>query len=107
MSVLEKEKVFNLDGMLSYAGGAIVSKIIAKANGGSSTVFAFDKGQELSEHTAPFDAIAYIIDGACEITIAGKANQLAAGELIVMPANVPHALKAVETFKMLLIMIKN
>jgi quercetin dioxygenase-like cupin family protein len=84
-----------------------VSKAIIDNESGSVTIFAFDKGQGLSEHSAPFDALANILDGSVEITLENKPVTLTAGESILMPANIPHALKAVEKFKMMLIMIKN
>ncbi len=100
------EEAGNLAGLVDYQADAIVSKEIIRKDKGTVTLFAFDKGQGLSEHTAPFDALVYIIDGRAEIKIAGKAHNLKAGKAIIMPANKPHALKAVERFKMLLIMIK-
>ncbi|MFA4854164.1 MAG: cupin domain-containing protein [Candidatus Omnitrophota bacterium] len=92
--------------MIDYQDGSIVSKELIKKDKGTVTLFAFDKGQGLSEHIAPFDAFVYIIDGKAEITIDGKIHSLAEGETIIMPANKPHSLKAVERFKMLLVMIK-
>ncbi|MGE5314179.1 MAG: cupin domain-containing protein [Acidobacteriota bacterium] len=92
--------------MIQYQTDAVVSRIIIKKKTGSVTLFAFDEGQELSEHTTPFDALAHVIDGQAEITISGTPNKVAAGEMIVMPAGEPHALKAVKKFKMLLTMIK-
>lgn len=99
-------EVGRLDNLVDYQEGAVVSKEIIKKTTGSVTLFAFDKGQGLSEHTAPFDALVYIFDGKAEISIAGKQHSLKSGETMIMPANKPHALKAVERFKMLLIMIK-
>jgi quercetin dioxygenase-like cupin family protein len=96
-----------LETLASYQDGAIVSRTIIEKPTGTVTLFAFDKGQGLSEHTAPFDALVQIIDGESEITIAGEPFQLARGEMIIMPANKPHALKANERFKMLLVMIKS
>jgi len=96
----------NLVNLVDYQDGAVVRKEIIKKEKGTVTIFAFDKGQGLSEHTAPFDALVYIMDGSAEIYIAGKANLLKTGQIIIMPANKPHALKAVERFKMLLVMIK-
>lgn len=93
--------------LINYQTGSVVSKTIIKQSGGTVTLFAFDKGEGLSEHTAPFDALVYIIDGEAEITIAGKLNSVNQGEMILMPANQPHALKAAERFKMLLVMIKD
>ncbi len=100
------EKAASLVSLVDYQDGSIVSKELIKKDKGTVTLFAFDKGQGLSEHTAPFDALVYIIDGKAEITIDGKVHFLAAGETIIMPANKPHSLKAVECFKMLLVMIK-
>ena len=96
----------NLVSLVDYQDGSVVSKEIIKKEKGTVTLFAFDKGQGLSEHTAPFDALVYILDGQAEIYIAGKAHVLKTGQTIIMPANKPHALKAVERFKMLLVMIK-
>ncbi len=92
--------------MIDYQKGSVVSKELIKKEKGTVTLFAFDKGQGLSEHTAPFDALVYLIDGKAEIAIAGKVNSVKAGEVVIMPANKPHSLKAVERFKMLLVMIK-
>ncbi|MDR9458054.1 MAG: cupin domain-containing protein [Salegentibacter sp.] len=103
---LETAKAFNLKELITYSDGSTVSKILSKNSNGNTTLFAFDKEQELSEHTAPFDATAIIIDGKCEITIKDEKYELKEGEMIIMPANVPHALTATEPFKMLLIMIK-
>lgn len=103
---LEFGEVHTLKDSIDYSAGATVSKIVTKNANGTTTLFSFDKGQNLSEHTAPFDAIAIILDGSCEITIAGKRNILSEGQMIIMPANIPHALEATESFKMLLIMIK-
>jgi quercetin dioxygenase-like cupin family protein len=93
--------------LIDYQADAIVSREILKGKTGSVTIFAFDAGQGLSEHTAPFDALVQVLDGAAEVTISGKAQMLKAGELILMPANKPHALKAVRRFKMLLVMIRS
>jgi len=98
--------VLNLSEMISYQDGSVVSKEIIKKQTGTVTLFAFDKGQGLSEHTAPFDALVNIIDGQAEVTISGKPFIVKKGEMIIMPANKPHSLKAVEKFKMLLVMIK-
>jgi quercetin dioxygenase-like cupin family protein len=95
-----------LDRELAYVPGAIVSRTIAKARGGSLTVFAFDAGQELSEHTAPFDAFVQVLDGAVELTIGGERVIARSGETVRMPAGIPHAVKAVEPFKMLLSMVR-
>jgi len=95
-----------LTDMVDYRVGSVVSKEIIKKETGTVTLFAFDKGQGLSEHTTPFDALVYIIDGSAEIRIAGKSNIVKKGDMIIMPAHKPHALKAVQKFKMLLVMIK-
>lgn len=95
-----------LNNMIDYRKGSIVSKEIIKKSSGTVTLFAFDKGQGLSEHTAPLNALVYIVSGIAEIIISGKSNKLKTGEMIIMPANKPHALKAIKRFKMLLIMIK-
>ncbi|UCD06737.1 MAG: cupin domain-containing protein [candidate division WOR-3 bacterium] len=100
-------RVLALQNIIEYQTNAVVSSEIMNKKTGTVTVFAFDRGQGLSEHTAPFDALVYIFDGASEITISGKRHTLRAGEMIVMPANEPHALKAVERFKMLLVMLKS
>lgn len=104
MNIIENAE--NLAGLVDYQDGSVVSKELIKKEKGTVTLFAFDKGQGLSEHTAPFDAFVYIIDGKAEISISGKAHSLAVGETIIMPANKPHSLKAAERFKMLLVMIK-
>ena len=97
-TVLERE--------LAYQPGAIVSRTIAKAKGGSVTLFAFDAGQELSEHTAPFDAFVQVLDGSVELTIGGEKVLAPAGTTTRMPAGIPHALRAPEPFKMLLVMVR-
>ena len=92
--------------LLDYQEGAVVSRTVVDKKSGTVTLFAFDEGQGLSEHTAPFDALGYILDGAAEATISGEPLHVRAGEMVVMPANKPHALRAIEPFKMLLIMIR-
>jgi len=92
--------------MVNYQGESIVSKTIIEKKTGTVTLFAFDQGQGLSEHTAPFDALVQVLDGEVEIKISGKPYNLKQGEMIIMPANEPHALKAVKRFKMLLTMIR-
>ena len=92
--------------LVDYQPDAIVSREVLKKKTGSVTLFAFDAGQGLSEHTAPFDALVQVLDGEAEITIAGKRHRVSAGELILMPAGQPHALKAEQRFKMMLIMIR-
>lgn len=101
-----KGVAFNLENHVAYADGSVVSKTLLKKETGNITLFAFDQGQGLSEHTAPFDAVVHILDGAAEITIGGKPQIVAAGEMVIMPANVPHALQAEQKFKMLLVMIR-
>jgi quercetin dioxygenase-like cupin family protein len=100
-------KAHGLSELVAYQDGSIVSKEIIKKESGTVTLFAFDQGQGLSEHTAPFDALVYVLDGKAEITISGTPFKVNAGELLIMPANEPHALKAIERFKMLLVMIKS
>ena len=99
--------VNNLTESINYQEGSVVSKTLIKKETGTVTIFAFDKEQGLSEHTAPFDAMVNIIDGQAEVTIAGTTMTLKKGEMVIMPANKPHALKAIEKFKMILIMIKS
>ncbi len=103
----EKGKKFSFNESIDYADKAVVSKHILKKDTGNISLFAFDKGEALSEHTAPFDAVVFVVDGKAEVLIDGHSNFLDAGETIVMPANIPHALKAVEQFKMVLTMIKS
>ena len=98
------EVVHNL---VKYQDESVVSRTLIKKETGTITLFAFSKGQALSEHTAPFDAMVYILEGKAKITIAGNPNTLESGQMIVMPANKPHALKAVEKFKMMLTMIRS
>jgi quercetin dioxygenase-like cupin family protein len=92
--------------LVAYQDGAVVSRVILKKGTGNVTVFAFDQGQGLSEHTTPFDALVQVLDGRAEITVGGTPYDVKAGGMILMPANVPHALKAVERFKMALTMIR-
>ena len=100
-------QVVKLAELMDYQTGAVVSREILKKDTGSVTVFAFDAGQGLSEHTAPFDALVCVLDGEVEISISGKPHHLNTGEMIVMPANQPHALKALSRFKMMLVMIRS
>ena len=93
--------------LVSYQAGSIVSRAIIDKGTGTLTLFAFDEGQGLSEHTAPFDALVYLLDGEAEIIISGKPLRLKEGEIVIMPANEPHALKAIKKFKMILTMIKS
>ena len=97
----------SLIGLIDYQAGSVVSKTIVDKPTGTLTLFAFDKGQGLSEHTAPFDAFVYVFDGEAEVTVAGKPVNVKQGGMVVMPANKPHALHALERFKMLLVMIKS
>jgi len=107
MSSMAHSEVQKLSKMVNYQDGTIVSKTLINKDKGTVTLFAFDKEQSLSEHTAPFDALLQVIDGEVEVVISGKKHHLATGEMILMPANVPHAVKAIEKFKMMLIMIKS
>ncbi len=100
-----KSEVLKIADLAAYQDGAVVSRQITKTVGGNVTLFAFDKGQELSEHTAPFDALLHMLDGEAEVVISARSFNLKAGEAIILPANQPHAVKATEKFKMLLTMI--
>ncbi|MDO9129854.1 MAG: cupin domain-containing protein [Anaerolineales bacterium] len=106
MSTTPTAQILSLADLISYQEGAIVSRVILKAEAGNVTFFAFDEGQELSQHTAPFDALVHVLDGEVEIKISGQPFQLKTGEAIIMPANDPHAVKATRKFKMLLTMIR-
>ena len=105
MTTAPKSEILIMSALADYQTGAIVSRQVTKAEGGNITLFAFDKGQELSEHTAPYDALVHLLDGEAEITISGKPHLLKAGEGIIMPAGESHAVKAKVKFKMLLTMI--
>ena len=94
-------------GLVNYQDGSIVSREIVKKPTGNVTIFAFDEGQGLSEHTAPFDALAHVLEGEAEISIAGQPHHLHGDEMILMPAGQPHALKALKRFKMILTMIRS
>ena len=100
-------QVIKLVNFLDYQAGSVVSRTIIDKPAGTLTLFAFDKGQGLSEHTAPFDALVYLLDGEAEITISGKSLHAERGEMVIMPANQPHALRAINRFKMMLVMIKS
>lgn len=103
-----KGKVIDTESLAEYQEGSVVSREIIKKDIGTVTIFAFDKGQGLSEHSAPFDAFVQVIDGEAEITLAGQAHTVSKGQMIIMPGNVPHALQAVNSsFKMILTMIKS
>lgn len=99
-------EIYNLKESIEYSKGSVVSKIIQKSEAGNLTLFAFDKGQNLSEHTAPYDAMVYIIDGRARVIIDNKDQVLDEGDFIIMPAAIPHALEATTEFKMLLVMIR-
>ncbi|MBI4181286.1 MAG: cupin domain-containing protein [Chloroflexi bacterium] len=99
-------QVVRLTDLASYQKGAVVSRAVIDKKTGTVTLFAFDEGQGLSEHTAPFDALVYLLDGEAEISISGKVFHLKEGEMIIMSANQPHSLKATSKFKMMLIMIR-
>ncbi|OGV39053.1 MAG: cupin [Lentisphaerae bacterium GWF2_49_21] len=105
--LLETSKSFELKELISYAKNSIVSRTVAERKTGTLTVFAFDKDQGLSEHSAPFDAIVQVIDGTGEFIIGGKPLKASSGQILIMPAKVPHAVKAVKKFKMLLTMIRS
>ncbi len=112
MSNIETEEnqspeIMNIVELLSYQPKSVLSRVLLKKNTGTITVFAFDKGEGLSEHTAPFEAFVQILDGEAEITISAKPVTLKTGEMIIMPANEPHSLKAITPFKMLLVMIRS
>ena len=102
----ENKEPMRLVDLIDYQTGSVVSRTIVDKEAGTVTLFAFDDGQGLSEHTAPFDALVYILDGEVGVTISGKMVQLKKGEMVIMPANKPHELKAITQFKMLLTMIK-
>ncbi|MFV0377253.1 MAG: cupin domain-containing protein [Mangrovibacterium sp.] len=104
--IFNTAEVYTLKNMVAYAEGSTVSKIITRNDKGNLTLFAFDKGQNLSEHSAPFDAIVQVLEGSGTIIIDKKAHTVNEGQLIIMPANIAHAVEAHERFKMLLIMIK-
>jgi quercetin dioxygenase-like cupin family protein len=100
-------KVSNLEGLIDYQEGSVVSRTLIDKETGTVTLFAFDENQGLSEHTAPYDAMVYVVEGEVQVTIAGKPISLKQGEVTIMPANQPHALAAKSRFKMLLTMIKS
>jgi len=107
MSEELKVRTLRVEDLVEYQDGAVVSKEIIRKSTGTVTIFAFDKGEGLSEHTAPFDAVVQVIDGKAEITISGNKNVLEKGDMIIMPANEPHSLHAIDRFKMVLIMIRS
>lgn len=99
--------VVTLGDLVRYQDGAVVSRTLLKRESGSITVFAFDRSQAISEHTVPYDACVLVLDGEAEVAISGRARRVKQGEMIIMPANRPHALKAVTSFKMLLTMLRS
>jgi len=103
----EKAKVFSFNDSVEYASGGILSKTVLKKETGNISLFSFARGEALSEHTAPFDAMIQVVDGKGEVIIGGKSFILETGQTIIMPASIPHAVKAVERFKMVLTMIKS
>ncbi len=107
MTAAPKAQILSLVEMAAYQDGSVVSRQITKADAGNVTLFAFDAGQELSEHTAPFDALVQVLDGEAEIIIAGQSFHLKSGQAIILPAGQPHAVKALHRFKMLLTMIRS
>jgi quercetin dioxygenase-like cupin family protein len=106
MSTAPKSEILKMAELIAYQTGAVVSRQITKTEAGNVTLFAFDKEQGLSEHTAPYDALVHILEGEAEVTLSGQPFQLKAGDAIIMPADKPHALKAMQKFKMLLTMIR-
>jgi quercetin dioxygenase-like cupin family protein len=102
-----RAKALRLSELVDYQHGSVVSREILKGSAGTVTVFAFDEGEGLSEHTAPFDALVTVLDGEVEVVISGESHRLAEGETIMMPAGKPHSLKALRRFKMLLTLIRN
>ncbi len=96
-----------LASLIDYSGGSIVSRTLEKGAGGTLTLFAFDAGEELSEHTAPFNAYVLVLDGSAVLTIDGREVTAEEGETVLMPAGIPHAVRAVERFKMLLMMVRD
>lgn len=103
----EKAAIFSYNDAVDYSAGGIVSKTVLKKQTGNISLFSFDKGEALSEHTAPFDALISVVDGKGEVIIGGKSFILTTGQNIIMPANVPHAVNAVDKFKMVLTMIRS
>ena len=106
MATAPKSEILHMTDLASYQEGSVVSRQITKEEAGNITLFAFDEGQGLSEHTAPYDALVHVLDGEVEVRISGKPFNLKSGDAIIMPANDPHALMALTKFKMLLTMIR-
>lgn len=107
LNEFERAKIFSFSESVDYSEGGIVSKTVIKKQTGNISLFSFDKGEALSEHTAPFDAMIQVVEGKGEVVIGGKSFILGAGQSIIMPANITHAVNAVEKFKMVLTMIKS
>lgn len=105
-SGIEPRTVSELAGLVAHNDDAIVSRTLMNKKTGSVTLFAFDAGQRLSEHTSPFDALVHVLEGTAQVVIGGEAHDVAAGQVVLMPANVPHAVNAPQSFKMLLVMLK-
>ena len=105
--LIEPSVAIDLLAQVEYSAGSIVSRTIAEKKVGTVTLFSFDAGQGLSEHSAPFDALVHVMDGEVDIIIGGKEVRAVAGQIVLMPANIPHALKAITQFKMMLIMIRS
>jgi quercetin dioxygenase-like cupin family protein len=103
---LPQAQAVDVAALVAYADGSIVSRTLAENDAGTITLFAFDAGQGLSEHTTPFDALVHVLDGQVELTIGGESVPASAGQIVLMPANVPHAVKAAKRFKMLLTMLR-
>lgn len=100
-------EAFSLSGLVNYQDGSVVSRVILKRDKGNVTIFAFDEGQGLSEHTSPFDALVQAVEGEAEITVSGKPIALKPGEVVLLPADKPHAVRAIARFKMVLTMIRS
>ncbi len=103
---LEPAEAYSLAALVDYGEGAVVSRVIGRGAGANITLFAFDEGQELSEHSAPQDAYLAVLDGECRLTVGGEPVVATAGEIVLMPADVPHSVEATTRFKMMLVMIR-
>jgi quercetin dioxygenase-like cupin family protein len=102
-----RAKILEIQNLIDYQSGSVVSRQVIKKDIGNVTLFAFDEGEGLSEHTAPFDALVYVYDGEAEVIISGETFKVGSGQMIIMPADKPHALKAKKRFKMMLVMIRS
>jgi len=100
------QEIMKTEKLVEYQKGAVVSRTLINRPTGTVTLFSFDKGEGLSEHTTPYDALVQVLDGRADIIIGGEPHALGKGEMIIMPANIPHALRAVDRFKMMLVMVK-